>query len=117
LLKYTQEIDRVQTNRKNNPVQLEETKPDNAELALLCNNGQALSPQASGQSSHVLVRASSCKAAESPATMAAAVAETPGAEAPAGPFLVQPSVVRTSEQAQPSNPARTFGTIPDAMII
>jgi len=36
LLKYTQEIDRVQTNRKNNPVQLEEIKSDNAELALLC---------------------------------------------------------------------------------
>ena len=45
LLKYTQEIDRVQTLRKNSPVQLEETKLDNTELALLCNTPESPDPQ------------------------------------------------------------------------
>jgi hypothetical protein len=47
LLKYTQEIDRVQTIRKNNPVQLEETKPDNTELASSCKIAEpsSLKPQ------------------------------------------------------------------------
>ena len=116
LLKYTNEIDRIQTNCKNNPVQLEETKPDNTELA------------------------SSCKTPEPPATIAASAPETPGAEAPTGLFLVnQPAAAlgqacalaalspdctaqtestgQTSETPQPSDSAQTFGTTPDAMII
>ena len=117
LLKYTQEIDRVQTNRKNNPVQLEETKPDNAELASLCEIGQALSPEAPDQRRDVVVGASSCKTAESPAVVTATQPETPNAEAPAGLFLLEPPVAQTSEAPQPSDSAQTFGTTPDAMII
>ena len=45
LLKYTQEIDRVQTLRKNNPVQLEETKSDNTELGSLCKTTEAPAPK------------------------------------------------------------------------
>jgi hypothetical protein len=43
LLKYTQEIDRVQTNRKNNPVQLEETKPNNNEFGSSCKTAEVTS--------------------------------------------------------------------------
>jgi hypothetical protein len=73
LLKYTQEIDRVQTIRRNNPVQLEETKPDNAELGSLC------------------------KTSESPDAMTATVAETLKTEPTAGPFLVEKPIGHTSE--------------------
>jgi hypothetical protein len=116
LLKYTQEIDRVQTNRRNNPVQLEETKPDNPELA------------------------SSCKTSESPAPMAAAATKTPGTEGPDGLFLVKPPAAvlgqalspeccaqtesggqalspECSAQTESGGQAQTFGTTPDAMII
>ena len=66
LLKYTQEIDRIQNLRQKNLVQLTESKPDNTKLALLCKNGQAcalaaLSPEVSGQGRDAVVRASSCK--------------------------------------------------------
>jgi len=61
MLKYTGEIERIQNLRKQNLVQLTESKPDNTKLALLCNSGQALSSEAPGQGRDAVVRASSCK--------------------------------------------------------
>jgi len=117
LLKYTQEIDRVQTNRKNSPVQLEERKPDSTELASLCTIGQGLSPELPDQGQDAVVGASLCNTTESPAVMTATQPENPNVEAPAGLFIVNPSVSHASEPPQPSDSAQTFGTIQDAMII
>ena len=69
LLKYTAEMDRVQTLRKNSPVQLEETKPDNSKLALLCEKAAALSPEMPDQRRDAMVRAETpAKTAPTPPT-------------------------------------------------
>jgi hypothetical protein len=62
LLKYTQEMDRVQTNRRNNPVQLEETKPDNTELASSCKTPAPAEnpPQKSPTATVVTINAAAC---------------------------------------------------------
>jgi hypothetical protein len=64
MLQYTRELDRIQSLRKSQieiAVEAAETEIVNTELALFCNNGQALSPQASGQGRDAVVRASLCK--------------------------------------------------------
>ena len=89
LLKYTQEIDRVQTNRKNNPVQLEE-------------NGQDLSPQSSGQGRDAVVVASSCKTAEATPIISAPERKTPQ---PEGLSIVPAKTQPSSAQPGPHYPA------------
>jgi len=88
LLKYTQEIDRVQTNRRNNPVQLEETKPDNTKLASLC------------------------RIPETAQTTVAATSGSPRKEPAGGPFLVEKPSAHTSEPSQTPNPTPDGATRP-----
>ena len=96
LLKYTQEIDRVRTIRRNNPVQLEE-------------NVQDLSPQSSGQGQDAVVVALLCNIAESPqneppkpVTISKPEQKTPQ---PAGLSIVPARTQPSSAQPGPHYPA------------